>query len=152
MQRLLAVAGRIIRVENKPNRKTKLAAAGRVLVVFYLILAVAATGRSFYQIVRKFEEAPIAYALSAVAAVVYIAAAAALIGGARWRGLAWVALVFEFTGVLVVGTLSLTHPELFAHPSVWSGYGYGYLFIPLVLPVLGMWWLRAVTQINGNGR
>jgi hypothetical protein len=25
---------------------------------------------------------------------------------------------------------------------VWSGYGEGYGFLPLVLPVLGLWWLR----------
>jgi hypothetical protein len=33
-------------------------------------------------------------------------------------------------------------PELFGHPSVWSGFGVGYGFIPLVLPVLGLIWLR----------
>jgi hypothetical protein len=43
--------------------------------------------------------------------------------------------------VLVIGTLSLVLPELFAHPTVWSWYGMGYLFVPLVLPFLGLWWL-----------
>jgi len=25
---------------------------------------------------------------------------------------------------------------------VWSNFGSGYLFIPLVLPIVGLWWLR----------
>ena len=49
---------------------------------------------------------------------------------------------FELVGVLVVGTLSLTHPDLFSHDAtVWSGYGYGYFWVPLVLPFVGVWWL-----------
>lgn len=108
----------------------------------YAILALAATGRSFSQIVRSFDEAPLAYTLSALAAVVYIVATVALIVPGRFAyRLAWVTIVFEFVGVLVIGTLSLVMPEHFQHATVWSVYGIGYLFIPLVLPLLGMWWL-----------
>ncbi len=116
---------------------------GRVLVVVYGIMALAATGRSFVQIVREFDDAPLAYSLSALAAVVYILATLALVFSARpaWYRVAWIAIVFELVGVLVVGTLSLVLPALFQHPTVWSVYGYGYLFIPLVLPFLGLWWL-----------
>ncbi|MDF2666952.1 MAG: uptake lipoprotein [Microbacterium sp.] len=116
---------------------------GRVLVVVYGIMALAATGRSFVQIVREFDDAPLAYSLSALAAVVYILATLALIFSGRpaWYRVAWVAIGFELVGVLVVGTLSLVDPALFQHPTVWSVYGYGYLFIPLVLPFLGLWWL-----------
>lgn len=114
---------------------------GRVLVVVYAILAIAATGRSVYQIISKFDEAPVAYALSAVAAVVYVVATIGLALGRRGAPVAWAAVSFELVGVLAVGVLSLTHPELFAHPSVWSAFGMGYLFIPLVLPFLGLWWL-----------
>ncbi len=116
---------------------------GRVLVVVYGIMALAATGRSFVQIVREFDDAPVAYTLSALAAVVYILATLALIFSARpaWYRVAWIAICFELVGVLVVGTLSLVDPALFQHPTVWSVYGYGYLFIPLVLPFLGLWWL-----------
>jgi hypothetical protein len=104
---------------------------------------VAATGRSFVEIVGKFDQAPLAYTLSAVAAVVYIVATAALIiPGRTWYRVAWVTITFELVGVLTVGTLSLFLPELFAKASVWSWYGMGYLFVPLVLPVLGMLWLR----------
>ncbi|MCC2033777.1 hypothetical protein KEC57_16450 [Microbacterium sp. BWT-G7] len=116
---------------------------GRVLVIVYAIMALAATGRSFVQIVQRFDEAPLAYTLSAVSAVVYIVATLALVfaGSKGWYIVAWVAIGFELVGVLVVGTLSLAVPELFAHDSVWSWFGRGYVFIPLVLPFLGLWWL-----------
>lgn len=115
---------------------------GRVLIAVYGVLALAATARSAVQIIERFDEAPLAYTLSAVSAVVYLAATAALIGRGRvWFFVALVAIIFELVGVLTVGTLSLVLPELFAHPSVWSNFGQGYLFIPLVLPVLGLIWL-----------
>lgn len=123
-------------------RPTPVTGIGRVLIAVYGLLALAATGRSFVQIVSKFAEAPLSYSLSALAAVVYIVATVALIkSGGRWRRVAWITIGFELAGVLVVGTLSLVDPALFPHDSVWSLYGRGYLFIPLVLPVLGMWWL-----------
>lgn len=125
-----------------PSARTSTAGAGRVLVVVYAILALAATGRSFYQIVSEFDEAPVAYTLSAVAAVVYILATVALVApGETWRRVALATIGFELVGVLVVGTMSLVVPELFAHASVWSWFGMGYLFIPLVLPVLGLLYL-----------
>lgn len=126
---------------NSQDGKSK--APYRVLITLYIVLAVAASGRSFYQILRKFDEAPLAYTLSAFAAVIYIVATVALLGkGIKWHKVAWAALIFELTGVLAVGTLSLFAKELFAHPAVWSYFGMGYLFIPLFLPILGMLWLR----------
>ncbi|HWV50377.1 MAG TPA: hypothetical protein VN035_13060 [Microbacterium sp.] len=124
---------------------TRMTGVGRVLVIVYAVMALAATGRSFVQIVQRFDEAPLSYSLSAVAAVVYILATLALVLSNRrgWYTIAWIAIVFELAGVLIVGTLSLVYPELFQHETVWSLYGRGYLFIPLVLPVFGLWWLRA---------
>lgn len=124
-------------------RSRRMTGIGRVLVVVYAIMAIGATGRSFVQIVREFDDAPLAYSLSALAALVYILATLALVFSAseRWYRVAWAAIAFELVGVLVVGTLSLTHPELFDHPTVWSGYGIGYVLVPLVLPFLGLWWL-----------
>lgn len=133
------------------GRGERLSGLGRVLIAVYIVLAIAATFRSIYQILSKFDEAPLAYSLSAVSGIVYIVATVALIMGIRgarasagraWRIVAWIALVFELCGVLIVGTLSLVSPELFAHPSVWSTFGIGYGFIPLVLPILGLVWLR----------
>jgi hypothetical protein len=116
---------------------------GRVLVIVYAIMALAATGRSFVQIVQRFDEAPLAYTLSALSAVVYIVATLALIfaGSRAWYLVAWIAIVFELVGVLVVGALTFVLPDLFAHPTVWSWFGMGYVFVPLVLPFLGLWWL-----------
>jgi len=124
--------------------RARMTGVGRVLVIVYAVMALAATGRSFVQIVRRFEEAPLAYSLSAVAAVVYILATLALVLAGRrgWYTVAWVAILFELTGVIVVGVLSLAVPALFGHDSVWSYFGMGYLFVPLVLPVFGLWWLR----------
>ncbi|WP_159577515.1 hypothetical protein [Microbacterium sp. 8M] len=118
---------------------------GRVLVIVYAVMALGATGRSFVQIARAFDQAPLAYTLSAVSAVVYIVATLALILSGRpgWYRVAWVAIAFELVGVLVVGTLSLTHPALFQHQTVWSQFGLGYVLIPLFLPMVGLWWLIA---------
>ena len=128
---------------SSPKPARRMTGIGRVLVVVYAIMALAATGRSFVQIGRDFEAAPLAYSLSALAAVVYIVATLALVLARRraWYLVAWVAIVFELAGVLVVGTLSLLVPALFQHPTVWSLFGNGYLFVPLVLPFFGLWWL-----------
>ena len=122
--------------------RARVSGIGRVLIVVYAVLALAATGRSFVQIVGRFDEAPISYTLSALAALVYIVATIALIArGRTWYVIAWVTISFEMLGVLVVGTLCLVLPDVFQHETVWSVFGRGYLFIPLVLPALGMWWL-----------
>lgn len=118
---------------------------GTVLVFLYGVMALAATGRSFVQIAERFSDAPIPYALSAAAAVVYILATLALLfsKSAVWYRIAWVAVCFELAGVLVVGTLSWAVPDVFhsEEATVWSLYGSGYVWIPLVLPFLGIWWL-----------
>jgi hypothetical protein len=62
--------------------------------------------------------------------------------GPVWFRIAQITIGFELAGVLVVGLLSLLVPSLFAHPTVWSYFGMGYLFIPLVMPILGLLWLR----------
>jgi hypothetical protein len=118
-------------------------------VAVYAILAIAATGRSAFQIIDRFGEAPIAFSLSALAAVVYLVATIALALG--WRRVALITICFELAGVLVIGTVSIIAPGLLGLDSVdpfgreatvWSAYGAGYLLVPLVLPVLGLLWLR----------
>jgi hypothetical protein len=121
----------------------KVRGPGRLLVAVYAVFAVAATSRAVVQILTKFHEAPVAYVLSAVAGVVYVLAT---VGLGRLtpagRRLALGACAAELTGVLTVGTLSVADRGLFPDAAVWSGYGEGYGFFPLVLPVLGLWWLR----------
>ncbi len=120
---------------------------GRVLVVLYAIFAIGATSRSVLQISTRFDEAPIAYSLSAFAAIVYVVATIALARGHdASRRVAYVAITIELVGVLVVGAISVLFPEAFPRASVWSYFGMGYLFIPLVLPIVGLWWLRRSTS------
>ena len=57
---------------------------GRILVAVYGVLALAATGRSILQIVEYFERAPLAYLLSALAALIYVVATALLGFELRW--------------------------------------------------------------------
>ncbi|MEQ4720094.1 hypothetical protein [Nonomuraea sp. B19D2] len=112
---------------------------GRALIAVYGLFSLAAGSRAAVQIVSKFDEAPVAYSLSAFAAAVYIALTVALWRGARLFAL--VGLVIELVGVLVIGTLSLLDPAAFPDETVWSAYGKGYAFIPLVLPVVGLYWV-----------
>jgi cytochrome bd-type quinol oxidase subunit 2 len=114
---------------------------GRLLVAVYGVFAVAASARAGLQLATRFDEAPVAYLLSALAAAVYVVATVALARDLRRIAL-W-ACGFELVGVLVVGTLSLLLPDAFPDQTVWSSYGLGYGLVPLVLPVLGLLRLRA---------
>ena len=116
---------------------------GRVLIAVYAVFALSATARAGVQLATKFHEAPVAYLLSALAGVVYVLATVGLArSGPAARRLAWTAVSVELTGVLVVGTLSLADRAAFPRSTVWSDYGSGYGWVPLVLPVIGMAWLR----------
>jgi hypothetical protein len=68
--------------------------------------------------------------------------------GSAARTVALVAVVIELVGVLVIGTITATAVLDFPDDTVWSTYGRGYLFIPLVLPVLGLLWLRRVGALG----
>lgn len=116
---------------------------GRIIVMLYAILALAASWRSGFQILTKFEEAPVAFTLSALAGIVYIVATIALAtpGRKAWY-VAVVAVWFELIGVVTVGTWSLLAPEMFPESTVWSSFGIGYGFIPLILPLIGLYWLH----------
>ena len=126
------------------TEKAKSRGVGTLVIAIYGVFALSASVRASYQLLRKYEEAPLAYWLSLLAAVFYIIATFALARGKY--DLANKTLVFELAGVLIIGTLSLVTPSLFAHPSVWSFYGMGYGFIPLLLPMFGIWWVRRVKR------
>ncbi len=130
-----------------PDRATG-AGPGRLLVAVYAIFAVAASSRAGVQILTKFDQAPVAYVLSALAAAVYVAATVAL--ARDLRRMAWGACGFELAGVVVVGAASLLVPSAFPDDTVWSGFGRGYAFIPLVLPVLGLLRLRATRRASSR--
>ena len=116
---------------------------GRVIIGIYAVFAIAATSRALFQLLTKFSEAPIAYSLSAFAAVIYIVITVLL-----WRGtaasmsLARTFIIIELVGVLAVGTLSYVDSAAFPRATVWSHFGEGYGFIPLILPIVGLFYLR----------
>ncbi len=136
------------RTSTQPNSKAT--GIGRVLIAVYGVLALAALGRSVTQILTKFEDAPLAYTLSAFSAVVYVIATIALVRGQRSQRLAWITISIELAGVLIIGTLSTIFPSAFPDATVWSHFGAGYLFIPLVLPPLGMWWLKVQARAQAR--
>ena len=116
---------------------------GRFLVAVYGILALGATSRSAVQLATDFNKAPLAYLLSAFAAVVYIVATISLArGDVTSRRVATVAISIELVGVLIVGAASELFHSDFQQATVWTGFGSGYVFVPLVLPFIGLWWLR----------
>lgn len=114
----------------------------RILIALYLVFALAATSRGIVQLSTTFHSAPLAYVLSLCSGVIYMAAAFGLISDRPWaRGLAWVAIVTELVGVVTIGTASLIDREAFPHDTVWSRFGSGYGYFPILLPVLGLMWL-----------
>ena len=125
---------------NNASSRTK--GVGRIIVMFYAILALAAAWRSGFQILTKFDDAPVAFSLSAVSAIVYIVAtfALAIAGRTAWK-IAIVAVWFELIGVITIGAWSVLAPAMFPESTVWSTFGIGYGFIPLILPIVGLYWL-----------
>jgi len=121
---------------------------GRVLVAVYGVFALSALARSVWQLFGVhqgepiFPTAPVAILLSVLAAAVYIVATVALASRRRrsWN-VALVAVLVELVGVVAVSVLSYAAPELFPKASVWSHFGQGYGYVPLVLPFVGLWWL-----------
>ncbi|MEU9377305.1 hypothetical protein AB0D94_26495 [Streptomyces sp. NPDC048255] len=126
------------------GRKRLVSGPGLLLVWLYGVMVVGAVSRSAYQISTEFDRAPLAYALSAAAALAYAFITYSLVrGGERARKAALLCCAAELAGVLVVGTWTLLRPEAFPDATVWSEFGMGYLFIPVILPITGMMWLRA---------
>lgn len=120
---------------------------GRVLIAVYAVFALAATARSAFQIATKFDVAPLAYVLSALAGVIYIVATVSFArGSAVSRRVATISCTVELIGVLAVGTLSVAYPTAFPDATVWSVYGDGYGFVPVVLPILGLLWIRRTAR------
>jgi hypothetical protein len=123
--------------------KTSNLGPGRVLIAVYAVFALAATVRSSYQLLTAFEKSPVNYSLSVLSGLVYILATLALAKtSAGWQKVARATLGFELAGVLLVGTYSLFFPVASVKlTSVWSDFGMYYGFIPLALPIIGLYWL-----------
>ncbi|MGW4320124.1 hypothetical protein ACWEMW_13110 [Streptomyces sp. NPDC004684] len=134
-------------VEEKPARNRLISGPGTLLVWLYGVMVVGAVSRSVYQIATDFGRAPLAYSLSAVAGVVYGFITYSLVrGGERARRAALVCCAAELVGVLGIGTWTLVEPSAFADSTVWSDYGMEYLFIPVLLPLSALYWLRRTRE------
>ncbi|MEU8969891.1 hypothetical protein AB0D11_11555 [Streptomyces monashensis] len=128
-------------VQEKPARL--ISGPGMLLVWFYGVMVVGAVSRSVFQIATDFQRAPLAYSLSAVAGVVYGFITYSLVrGGETARKAALVCCAAELAGVLLVGTWTVVDSSAFPDATVWSDFGMGYVFIPVLLPVSAMYWLR----------
>jgi hypothetical protein len=127
----------------KPEKTRLISGPGTLLVWLYGVMVVGAVSRSVFQISTEFDKAPLAYSLSAVAGVVYGFITYSLVrGGETARKAALVCCAAELAGVLTVGTWTLVEPSAFPDATVWSDYGMGYLFIPVLLPLSAIYWLR----------
>ncbi|KOT26592.1 membrane protein [Streptomyces caelestis] len=131
------------KTQHEPHRTRLIGGPGLLLVWLYGVMVVGAVSRSAYQIATEFDRAPLAYSLSAVAGLVYGFITYTLVrGGETARRAALACCAAELVGVLTVGTWTLVEPSAFPDATVWSDYGMGYLFIPVLLPLTAVYWLR----------
>ena len=125
-----------------PALNPRTSGPGRLIIALDAVFVVGSLSRAAFQIATRFDEAPLAYTLSALAGLIYVLAAVSLaIPGRRAWWVSLVAISTELLGVLAVGLWSTLDPAAFPDATVWSGFGRGYLYIPLVLPIAGLWWL-----------
>ncbi len=114
----------------------------RILLAFYAIFALAAIARATVQIATQFQQAPLAYLLSLLSGLIYLAATVGLATQRPFsRPLAWAACSAELVGVVVIGTASLIDGRAFPRDTVWSRFGSGYGYFPILLPALGLLYL-----------
>jgi hypothetical protein len=119
---------------------------GQLLTAVYLVFVVAAVGRSSVQLASHASRAPIAYGLSSLAAIIYVASYVALRAADRnVHARTWAVLLCgtELIGVLSVGAFSVVSPQYFPESTIWSQFGVGYGYVPLVLPICALTWLRS---------
>lgn len=129
--------------DTAPARQKLISGPGILLVWLYGVMVVGAVSRSAVQISTDFHKAPLAYTLSALAGLVYGFITYSLVrGGEKARRAALVCCAAELVGVLAVGTWTLVEPSAFPDATVWSDFGMGYLFIPVILPITGIFWLN----------
>ena len=133
---------RLDRLEERESDRPKMGLLnrnfGRILVFAYGVLALSATGRASVQLLTKFHKAPGPYLLSGFAAAVYILATWAL--GTSRKATAVVVVTVEFFGVLLVGATHSGSVPL-DKQTVWTDFGSGYGYVPLLLTFVVVWWL-----------
>jgi hypothetical protein len=123
--------------------------ASDTLAFFYGLWAFSALGRSSYEYLFKNPRPAnlVPAHLSTFVGVLYIFI---IVGLRRRTPRAWwvtlALLIVELSGVLIVGTLDVSW-HAFPYATVWSQYGKGYFFMPLLLPFVGLaYMLRRETR------
>lgn len=142
--------------QTQTTRKQASRGAADVLGFFYGLWSFSALGRSSYEYLFKPNVATYVPAhLSTFVGALYILIIVGLRKRSpRWWWLTLALLIVELTGVLLVGTIDVIwHP--FPYATVWSKYGIGYFFMPLVLPFAGLTYLlrketRAAYGLNSQ--
>ncbi|AHH99536.1 hypothetical protein [Kutzneria albida] len=126
----------------------------QLILAGYTLFVVAASARCAVQLITHPARAPLAYALSGVAALVYTIGLILLSRSNRNpdqpRTPALVCCGVELLGVAAVGSWTVLDPAAFPDATVWSRFGSGYGFVPVLLPVLTGWWLSR--EREGVGR
>jgi len=132
-----------IQSEATTPRQAKTArGASDVLGFFYGLWAFSALGRSsweylFKQNVRTYVPAH----LSTFVGLLYIFIIIGLHRRTpRWWWITLGLLIAELAGVLIVGTIDVIWRP-FPYATVWSNFGIGYFFMPLLLPFVGLWYM-----------
>lgn len=141
------------RTAEVPARASRRRGFAALLVIVYAVFALSASARAGYQVLTEFDRAPVAYTFSLLSALTYILATVLLARRGGDSRAALVVVTAELLGVLGVGTLTLVDPRLFPDATVWSLYGIGYAFVPLLLPVVALVYLvrRRTAARRGGG-
>ena len=111
------------RPQNRSMGSYHASGPGKVIAVLYGVFTLSAGARAGYQLVRKFDEAPLAILLSLLSAVIYAVAAVALARrGERARRVALVTISAELAGVLgVVSGCPAPVPAGLGVVAFWAG-------------------------------
>jgi hypothetical protein len=114
---------------------------GRLLIFLYGLFALSALSRGIVELITK-SEAPLSYALSALAGLIYLIGTVCLARSTKIsRRVGIVSFSIELAGVIAIGIWTLVDSSAFPTPTVWSDFGFQYAFVPLAMPIFALWWL-----------
>jgi hypothetical protein len=114
---------------------------GRLLIFLYGLFALSALSRGTVELITK-HAYPASYAMSAIAGLIYLVGTVCLARStAVSRRIGIASFSIELAGVIAVSIWTMLDPAAFGEKSVWSDFGYDYAFVPLAMPIFGLWWL-----------
>lgn len=130
-------SGRSIRDRRGPSRGW-----GRIIIAALWIFAAVVTYTAIADFFTLSSHALGPRLVSVIAALGYIVAAVSLThNGRRMRVLAWTAIGFEITGVIVTGLIGMEVKEIGEIRNIWANFGAQYGFLPMLVPLVSLVWL-----------